>query len=134
MVKLKGNGPLIVVDDNRDALRLAEIIFRDSNIRNEMMFLENQAPLNLYLKKVATGEAQMPCLILLDINMQDCDGVELVRRIRSTDQFRELPIVMLTASNWVNDMERARESGASGYQVKPLEISEYLSFANSLVP
>lgn len=134
-IKLNGNGPLIVVDDDRDALRLAEIVFQESEVQNKVVLLDSGAKLLQYLEDVCAAKAEMPCIVLLDINMPDCSGFEVLRMIRSREQFRAMPIiVMLTASNDAEDIARSVQGGANGYQVKPFELEEFIRFANSLVP
>ena len=69
------------------------------------------------------AEQQRPDLVLLDVRMPDPDGFEVCRRIRSTDWGRHLPVMMLTALDDVESVERAFREGASDFFPKPVNWS-----------
>jgi two-component system phosphate regulon response regulator PhoB len=85
---------------------------------------------SLYLKNagygvraVGTGSgalnavaAEMPSLIVLDLNLPDMDGIEICRRVRKNS---DVPIIMLTARARQQDIEQAYAAGATDYVVKP---------------
>jgi len=63
-------------------------------------------------------------LMLLDVSMPDIDGLELCRTLRSMSQFRELPVIMLTARDRAFDKMQGRMAGATEYLTKPFEASQ----------
>jgi len=63
-------------------------------------------------------------LMLLDINMPEMDGFELLERMRADKAFQNIPVVMCTGSIYDKDMERAKELGAVGYLTKPIEFAK----------
>lgn len=134
MLKLKGNGPVIVVDDDPDARNLARIVFKLSTSTHPLVLLESGTDLLQYLNDVVKGKAEMPSIVLLDINMPAPNGHETLQAIRAQETFLTLPkIVMLTASNDPDDEQRALGAGANAYQVKPFQLDDFIDFANSLV-
>ena len=110
---------LLVVDDladNRDLLRRQ---FERNGFEVEEA-ADGQAALDLL--------DQVKCnLVLLDINMPDLDGVEVLRRIRQTYKQNALPVIMLTASNQIADVVRARKHGANDYIMKPFDLTTALA-------
>lgn len=58
-------------------------------------------------------------LVILDVNMPQLSGLELLRLIRSDPALKKLPVLMCTARDMVDDIDRAFEAGATGYIVKP---------------
>jgi signal transduction histidine kinase len=72
-------------------------------------------------------EGLKPDLILLDVMMPRMTGYEVTRRIRSTWQANELPIVLLTARNQVSDLVVGLEAGANDYLTKPIAKEELLA-------
>lgn len=71
-------------------------------------------------------------LVLLDIMMQDLDGIETCRRIRQTPRWQGLPICMITASVDVEKVVTSFKAGANGYIVKPFDLDELLSKISEL--
>ncbi len=133
-VRITGSGPVAIVDDSGDALDIAERVFRESNVKNSILRYEGGEPFLAYLQMAARGKADVPSMILLDISMPEPDGFEVLRALRSHELFKNLPVVMLTSSNDEDDVKRALDMGANGYQVKPFGITKFVEFANSLLP
>jgi chemotaxis protein histidine kinase CheA/ActR/RegA family two-component response regulator len=76
---------------------------------------------------------ETPAAILLDIEMPRMDGYELMATVRAQEQYRTLPIVILTSRAATKHQQRAMQLGASGYLVKPYQDEEMLNLLNSLV-
>jgi signal transduction histidine kinase len=71
--------------------------------------------------------AQMPDLILLDIQMPDIDGLEVCRRLKSDATTRNIPVIFLTARTETDDIVRGFEAGAVDYITKPFVSAELLA-------
>lgn len=71
---------------------------------------------------VQKAQALLPDLILLDINLPDVDGYEVVGQLRRTPGLRKVPIVALTANVMKGDRERTLEAGCNGYLQKPIDV------------
>ncbi len=76
---------------------------------------------------------QVPAAVLLDIEMPRMDGYELIAIIRAQEQYRTLPLVVLTSRAAAKHQQRAIQLGASDYIVKPYQDEELLSKLNTLV-
>ncbi|MFC0189492.1 CHASE3 domain-containing protein [Fictibacillus aquaticus] len=66
-------------------------------------------------------------LILMDIMMPEMDGYDTMKRIRAQHEFKEIPIIALTAKAMKNDREKCLEAGASDYISKPLKLEQLFS-------
>lgn len=66
--------------------------------------------------------AQIPDLILMDINMPDVDGYALTSRLKTIPTLKQVPIVALTANVMKGDKERSFEAGCDGYIQKPIDV------------
>lgn len=67
-------------------------------------------------------KAEVPNLILMDINMPDIDGYALTARLREDSHLNGTPIVALTANVMRGDRERSLEAGCDGYIQKPIDV------------
>ncbi len=72
-------------------------------------------------------------LIILDIIMPDIDGYEALKIIKSSDHLKDIPVLMLTAKNEIDDMMKGFEMGADEYLAKPFELSELLARIRNLL-
>lgn len=72
--------------------------------------------------------ARTPCdLVLLDINMPRMDGLSVIKALRESEEWADLPIIVLTAASELTDRDRAMELGATDYMLKPFKPSELLA-------
>jgi CheY-like chemotaxis protein len=69
----------------------------------------------------------LPFLLLLDLKMPGTDGFEVLQWVRSQPDLKRLLVVVLTSSNLQADVDRAYESGANSYLVKPVEFNEMVN-------
>jgi len=64
-------------------------------------------------------------LILLDLKLPKVDGLEVLRRLRSDDRSRTIPVVMLTSSHEERDLVASYRLGVNSYIVKPVEFDQF---------
>lgn len=70
-------------------------------------------------------------LIITDLNMPNVDGFELIKTIRSNEEYRELPIIILSSLSSNEEIEKGIQCGANAYLLKPLILKEfYMKFLN----
>ncbi len=81
----------------------------------------------------AACEGRVPDAVLLDIMLPDTDGIEILRRIRSTAALRDVPVMMLTARDTELDTVRALDAGADDYLSKPFGMMEMVSRVRALL-
>jgi two-component system cell cycle response regulator DivK len=86
------------------------------------------------LTGLAEAEAKQPDLILLDINLPDIDGYEVVRRIRAHERLRAIPVIAITANALRGDAEKALNAGCDVYMSKPINIRELWAKVTSFIP
>jgi CheY-like chemotaxis protein len=68
--------------------------------------------------------AQRPEMILVDINLQDMDGISFVRKARDLNEGSAIPIIVVSAGNEIGKEEVVRQAGANGYIGKPLSLDK----------
>ena len=108
---------ILVVDDDPDILKVLR-----ANL--EVAGFEVETALNC-LEADELIESSNVDLLVLDLMLPDCDGIEFCRQLRQRQQ--DLPIIMLTARDGVSDRVLGLESGADDYVVKPFEAVELIA-------
>jgi CheY-like chemotaxis protein len=115
----KGKKVLIVDDDVRNVFALTSVLEANGM---EVVFAENGRDGIETLRKNPDVD-----LVLMDIMMPEMDGYETMREVRSIPEFRQLPIISLTAKAMKGDREKSIASGASDYITKPVDTDQLLS-------
>ena len=85
---------------------------------------------------LAIAESQDVDLILLDINLPDIDGYEVIRQLRisAKQELIHVPIIVITANALKGDAEKALTAGCNVYMSKPINIREFLARVEGFVP
>jgi two-component system chemotaxis response regulator CheY len=79
-------------------------------------------------------EGRRPDVILLDINMPEVSGMDMLEFLRMRNELRTVPVVMLSSETADVQVDEALAQGASGYVFKPVTIEELEGTLNKLVP
>jgi len=120
---------LVAEDDPTDAFFLQRA-FKRAGIPVSLHFVADGQEVISYL--VGTGPFDdrsafpLPQLLLLDLHMPRLDGFHVLQWIRDQPAFRQLPIVIFSASEEPKDVSRARDLGANWYLVKPHSMDELM--------
>jgi two-component system response regulator len=110
---------LIAEDDLGDRV-LLEQAFRATSSEADLRFTANGEEFLAYLRREPPWEtAERPDLIVLDLNMPRMDGREVLLEIKSDPSWRAVPVVVLTNSRSLEDIEMAYHRGANTYIAKP---------------
>ena len=82
------------------------------------------------LRKLATGKFD---IILTDINMPIMDGLKLVKRVRSDETMKDIPIIIITTEGAEEDRQRALALGANAYITKPIQAPQVIAQVKELL-
>jgi CheY-like chemotaxis protein len=78
------------------------------------------------LQALELTRALQPALLLLDIQLPEIDGFELLRRLRADEATRAIPAIAVSAGAMPADIERALQAGFAAYLTKPLDLTDLL--------
>jgi len=76
----------------------------------------------------------VPDLIIMDINLPNVSGVRLIETLQADSQFREIPILAVTAYVGKGEESRIRKAGAKDYLAKPIKIEPFMAAVERLLP
>jgi CheY-like chemotaxis protein len=128
---MKSNTRLIyIVDDDPDDRQIILDAFLEKSPQIDYVFLENAETL---METLYSADAELPALILLDLNMPGMLGLQALKEIRSNKQFSQIPIIVLTTSTLNQDRRTSYELGASCYLRKPDSFTELIEITDSIV-
>jgi CheY-like chemotaxis protein len=126
---------ILYAEDNLNDIELTLAAFKESNLANKIDVVrdgEEALDYLFYRGKYATREKSTPSFILLDIKMPKLDGIEVLKEIRQSTEYKNLPIVMLTSSQMETDVCRSYQLGANAYVVKPIDFVEFVKAIKNL--
>lgn len=126
MNELKPVDILLVEDDPGDQ-KLVKISLKDQRIANDLHIVNNgnEALEYLYERGNYSEGVPRPDLILLDLNMPGMNGKELLKLIKSDENLRSIPVIVLTTSDSEIDILESYNLHASGYIKKPVDLTEF---------
>jgi CheY-like chemotaxis protein len=115
---------ILLADDDEDDRLMARDALREARLANDLHYVANGEELIDYLhrrgKYADPAHSPRPGLILLDLNMPKKDGREALREIKSDEDFRRIPVVVLTTSNAEGDIFRTYDLGVNSFITKPV--------------
>ncbi|MDP1902107.1 MAG: PAS domain-containing protein [Rubrivivax sp.] len=121
--ELRAPGPgrrLLYIEDNpTNALIIAELLARRSDLTLEVAVDGTRG--------VARARAMLPDLILLDMQLPDFDGFEVLRQLRQTPTTAAIPCIALSANAMPEDIQRALQAGLADYWTKPLDFAAFMA-------
>ena len=110
---------IMIVDDDRETREMLKMALE----------IEGYQVLQVSdgLRLIAALHVDRPDLILLDVMMSWIDGFELCRAVKKNDEFRDIPVVFVSAKKTANDIRKGLASGAVDYFSKPIDMERLLS-------
>ncbi len=124
---------ILLVEDNPGDVRLTQEAARETKVHNNMHIVSNGTDAMAFLHREGRfGSVPRPDLILLDLNMPGLDGREVLRRVKSDEQLRRIPVVIITSSQAEEDILRAYDLQASCYVTKPVDLEQFIKVVKSI--
>ena len=118
---------ILLVEDNPDDEALALRALAKNKIANRVDVAHDGVEAIDYLlgEEAAAGKRVLPQVVLLDLKLPRMDGLQVLRRIRSEDRTRLLPVVILTSSDEQKDVLESYSLGANSYIRKPVNFGQF---------
>lgn len=117
---------ILIIEDNKLNLKLIRTILLISNFK----VLEAESAEEGF----QLLEEHQPDIILMDIQLPGMDGLTATRRIKSTEAYKDIPVIALTAKAMEGDEEKAKAAGCDGYIIKPINTKGFISTLSDYIP
>ena len=120
---------VLLVEDNPSDAELTMRALKKRNLANKLFHAKDGAEAIDFIfaqgpflnRRLESG----PKVVLLDLKLPKVDGLEVLRRIKSDERTKKIPVVVMTSSREDRDLESCYEFGVNGYVVKPVEFEDF---------
>ena len=126
---MNSSKPILLVDDDLVDVMTIERASKELKIGNEFVRAANGEEALAYLRN---PDNESPCIILLDLNMPRMNGHEFLLHVKSDDDLRRIPVVVLTTSREEEDRQKSFQMGVAGYMVKPADYQQFLKLMRTI--
>jgi CheY-like chemotaxis protein len=127
---------LVVVEDDPGHARLIERNLRRAHLPYSLVLLgDGQAALDYLLRareEQGTRYPSHPYLVLLDLNLPGCPGVEVLARLKSDAHTKHIPVIILTTTDERHEIEQCYALGCNAYFIKPVAYDQFVEVIQKL--
>lgn len=121
---------IVMIEDDEGHARLIEKNIRRAGISNQLRhFTDGGSGLDFLFKDDRGPKFNGPALVLLDLNLPDMSGIDILAKIKSDEHLKAVPVVVLTTTDDKQEIQRCYDLGCNVYITKPVN---YESFADAI--
>ena len=120
---------ILLVEDDPGHARLIEKNVRRAGVGNPIVHFSDGTSAVEYLFGGSRSQVELPILVLLDLNLPDMSGLDILARIKGDTLLRRAPVIVLTTTDDKLEIQRCYDMGCNVYITKPVE---YESFASAI--
>ena len=118
---------VLLVEDNPGDVRLTREAFKEGRIENTLHVVTDGAAATEFLfREGEYADVSRPDVVLLDLNLPQKNGLEVLEEIRADPDLRRTPVIILTSSEAEEDVVRSYDGCANAYLVKPVDPDEFI--------
>ena len=132
---IERNGPMeiLLVEDNPGDVRLTKEALAESKLYNNLNVVPDGLEALRFLRQDPPYEnAPRPDVILLDLNLPKIDGREVLATIKSTPEFKRIPVVVISSSEAEADILRSYDLHVNCYVTKPVNLDQFIKVVQSI--
>jgi len=124
---------ILLVEDNPGDVRLTQEALKENKVLNNLHVVEDGVEAMAFLHRDGKyADAVRPDLILLDLNLPRKDGREVLAEIKTDDNLKRIPVVVLTISGAEEDILKSYNLHANCYITKPVDLDQFIKVVKSI--
>ena len=120
---------IFLIEDDADDIELLEVSLKDNNVDYDMEVVMEGDKVQNYLQNCK----ELPDIIVMDFNLPRVHGREIIKQIKSNEDFRRIPLIVLTTSTAKEDIEYSYKMGADTFITKPTTIQGFNATVGAIV-
>lgn len=126
---MRGRKPILLVEDDRVDAMTVKRALGDLKITNPLDITTNGEEALAFLRD---PEKEMPCIILLDLNMPKMNGIEFLQIVKNDENLKRIPVVVLTTSREEEDKIASFNLSVAGYIMKPADYMQFVETVRAI--
>ncbi len=124
---------VLLVEDNPGDVRLTQEAFKEGKLSNGLhVVMDGVAAMAFLRREGEYADAPRPDIILLDLNLPKMDGREVLAKIKTDDELKSIPVIILTTSSAEEDIIRTYNHHANCYITKPVDLEQLINVVRSI--
>ncbi|WP_019960158.1 response regulator [Woodsholea maritima] len=124
---------ILLVEDNDNDVLLTKLAFENSKLANRIFIAEDgEEALDFLFKRGKHVDAPRPDIVLLDLNLPKIDGKQVLDIVKSDEDLRTIPVVVLTSSEAERDILESYKLHANSYMTKPVDVQKFVEVAGAI--
>jgi chemotaxis family two-component system response regulator Rcp1 len=133
MVERNGPIEILLVEDNPGDVRLTKEALKEGKVYSNLHTCKDGVEAMEFLRRQGKyKDAPRPDIILLDLNLPKKDGREVLEEIKTDDQLKRIPVVVLTTSKAEEDVLKTYNLHANCYVTKPVDLEKFMVVVKSI--
>jgi len=124
---------ILLVEDSAGDVRLVQENLKESKVRNTLNVVGDGIEAMAYLRKEGKyKDTPRPDLVLLDLNLPKKDGRQVLKEMKSDENLKCIPVVVLTISKAEEDIMKSYSLHANAYISKPVDLNQFLKVVKAI--
>jgi two-component system, chemotaxis family, response regulator Rcp1 len=130
---VSGSIDILLVEDNEGDAHLTQEALKKAKVRNRLHVASDGVEAMQFLKREGEfATAPRPDLVLLDLNLPNMDGREVLEAMKADANLRTIPVVVVTSSAAEQDIVRSYALNANCYVTKPVDLQQFFHVIGSI--
>src|SRR6266478_8129830 len=126
---------ILLAEDDPNDVELTLTALEEYNLANKVMVVRDGEEALDYLYRRGKSQGRVngnPIFVLLDLKMPKVNGLEVLRKMKTDERLKTIPVIVLTSSREAPDLAECYELGVNAYVVKPVDFQDFINAVKEL--